>query len=278
MKYVKPTSAGRRNMTFADYSVLTKKNPEKSLLISKKNTGGRGAGGRITLRFRGSGNKRLYRMIDFGQEKINIPGRVVSIEYDPYRSGFIALVQYKDGEKRYILAPDKLTVNQDVIISEKAEPAVGNRIKLKNIPVGTIVYNIELQPNQGGKIVRSAGSGAQILSHDEKYTLLKMPSKEERKVLGECFASIGMVSKPEHRFIIIGKAGRVRAKGERPHVRGSVMNPCDHPHGGGEGRTGIGLKHPKTPWGKPAKGVKTRKRKKWTNKLILRKRKVIKII
>ena len=174
MKYVKPTSAGRRNMTFADYSVLTKKNPEKSLLISKKNTGGRGAGGRITLRFRGSGNKRLYRMIDFGQEKINIPGRVVSIEYDPYRSGFIALVQYKDGEKRYILAPDKLTVNQDVIISEKAEPAVGNRIKLKNIPVGTIVYNIELQPNQGGKIVRSAGSGAQILSHDEKYTLLKM--------------------------------------------------------------------------------------------------------
>lgn len=272
MKRVKPTTPGRRGMTFPDYTILTKKKPEKGLLVSQKNKAGRGAGGRITVRSRGGGNKKLYRVIDFGQKKLNIPGKVVSIEYDPYRSGFIALVQYRDGDKKYILSPKDLKVNQNIIISEKAEPEIGNRMKMKNIPVGTIIYSIEIEQGHGGSLVRGAGTGAQILSHDEKYTLLKMPSKEVRKVLGECFASIGMVSKPEHRFVVIGKAGRKRNMGRRPHVRGSAMNARDHPHGGGEGRAGIGLKYSKTPWGKPARGVKTRS-KKWTDKLILRKRK-----
>jgi len=272
MKRVKPTTPGRRGMTFPDYTILTKKKPEKSLLVSKKQQAGRGAGGRITVRSRGGGNKKLYRIIDFGQKKLNIPGKVASIEYDPNRSGFIALVQYRDGDKRYILSPKDLKIGHNIIISDKSELEIGSRMKMKNIPVGTIIHNIEIEQGCGGSLVRSAGSGAQILSHDEKHTLLKMPSREVRKVLGECFASIGMVSKPEHRFVVLGKAGRKRALGRRPHVRGSAMNACDHPHGGGEGRAGIGLKYPKTPWGKPARGVKTR-RKKWTDKLILKKRK-----
>jgi len=272
MKKVKPTTPARRKMSFPDYSVLSKKKPEKSLLVFLKKTGGRGAGGRITVRFRGGGNKRLYRIIDFGQEKLGIPGKIVALEYDPNRTAFIALVQYRDGDKRYIIAPKDLKVGQEINIEEKTEIEVGNRMKLKNIPVGTIVHNIELEPGQGGKLVRSAGSGAQVLAHEDRYVILKMPSGEVRKILGECFASIGMVSKPEHRFVVIGKAGRVRAKGRRPRVRGSAMNPCDHPHGGGEGKAGVGMKYPKTPWGKPAQGVKTRK-KKWTDKLILQMRK-----
>lgn len=272
MKRVKPTTPGRRKMSFPDYSILTKKEPEKRLLVPLKKSAGRGAGGRITVRFRGGGNKRLYRIVDFGQEKINIPGKVIAIEYDPNRTGFIALVQYQDGDKRYILAPKDLEVGQEILIAEKTEPEIGNRMKLKNIPIGTIVYNVELEPGRGGRLVRGAGTGAQILGQEDKYTILKMPSGEVRKILGECFASIGTVSKPEHRFVVVGKAGRTRAKGRRPRVRGSAMNPCDHPHGGGEGRTGIGMKHPKTPWGKPAHGVKTRG-KKWTDKLILQRRK-----
>ena len=252
--------------------ILTKKEPEKSLLVSLKKKAGRSNTGRITVRHRGGGAKKLYRIIDWGEEKLDIPGKVIAIEYDPYRTAFIALVEYEDGTKRYRLAPAELKVGDEVICSEKTEIKIGNRMKLKNIPVGTMVYNIELEPGRGGKLVRAAGASAKILAHEGKYTNLKMPSGEIRKILQECYATIGMVSHPEWRYEKIGKAGRVRRMGRRPTVRGSAMNPVDHPHGGGEGRAGIGLKHPKTPWGKPALGVKTRK-KKWTDKLIIQRRK-----
>ena len=275
MKLYKPTTPGQRGTKGIDYSVLTKKKPEKKLLVSLKKRAGRAKSGRITVRRRGGGAKRLYRIINFGQKELNIPAEVIAIEYDPYRTAFIALIQYQDESKQktYILAPQDLKVGDTVITSEKGSLSPGNRLKLKNIPVGTIIYNIELEKGRGGKIVRSAGSSARVLAHEDKYANIEMPSKEIRKVSEECFASIGMVSNPEHRFINLGKAGRSRYKGRRPKVRGSAMNPCDHPHGGGEGRTGIGMKHPKTPWGKPAYGVKTRKKKKWTNKLIIKQRK-----
>lgn len=253
--------------------VLTKKKPEKRLLLTLKKRAGRSRSGRITIRHRGGGAKRRYRIIDWGQQKINIPAKVVALEYDPYRTGFIALLQYEDGEKRYSLAPQGLKVGDEVLISEKAEAKIGNRMKLKNIPPGTIVYNIELEPGRGGKMVRSAGAGAKILAHEGGFSHLKMPSTEIRKVRSECFATVGQVSKSWHRFIKHRKAGDIRHKRRRPQVRGSAMNPVDHPHGhgGGEGRTSIGLPHPKTPWGKIARGVKTRKRKS-TQKYIIKRR------
>ncbi len=260
-------------MTGIDFSQFTKKGPEKSLLKYVRRHVGRGSSGRITVRHKGGGVKKLYRVIEFSQTKIDSPAKVIALEYDPNRTAFIALLEYKNKEKQYVIAPQDLKVGQEVIFSESAPLTAGNRIKLKNIPVGIAVYNIELEPGKGGKIVRSAGSSAQILAHDGNYVNLKMPSTEIRKFLGECFASIGAVSNPENRFYRIGKAGKSRLKGRRPHVRGSAMNPVDHPHGGGEGRQPIGLKHPKTPWGKPALGVKTRNRKKWSNKLIISRRK-----
>lgn len=272
MKKYSPTTPGRRNATRVDTSMISKKEPEKSLLLPLKKTGGRNQQGRITVRFRGGGVKRLYRIINFGQEKMDIPGEVVALEYDPNRTAFIALVQYEDNTKGYILAPQDLKVGDKVLTAEKTEVKPGNRMKLKYIPVGQSVYNIEVVPNQKGKLVRSAGTSATVLAHEEGYTHLKMPSGEIRKINSECFASIGAVSNPEHRYVKLGKAGRLRLKGKKPHVRGSAMNPVDHPHGGGEGRAGIGMPMPKTPWGKPARGVKTRKRKH-TDKFIIQRRK-----
>ena len=252
--------------------LLTKKEPEKRLLLAFKERAGRGISGRITVRHRGGGVKRLYRIVDFGENKLGIPGKVIALEYDPYRTGFLALVEYQDGERRYLLAPKDLKVGDEVICAEKAEIKIGDRMKLKNIPVGTPVFSIEIESGRGGKLIRGAGTAAKILAQEEKLTHLEMPSGEIRKISQECFATIGQVSHPEKRFEKIGKAGRRRLKGWRPSVRGAAMNPPDHPHGGGEGKTPIGLKYPKTPWGKPARGVKTRKRKKWTDKFIIKRR------
>jgi large subunit ribosomal protein L2 len=258
--------------TKEDFSILTKKKPEKRLLLSLKKKAGRASSGRISVRHKGGGAKRLYRVVDFGQEKLNQKAKVLSMEYDPYRTSFIALLEYEDGDKRYRLAPHDLKVGDEVICAEKAELKAGNRMKLKNIPVGSQVYNIELEPGRGGKLCRGAGGAARILAHEGKYTQLELPSSEVRQILQECFASIGTVSRPEHKYMKLGKAGRARHKRIRPTVRGSAMIPPDHPHGGGEGKAPIGLKYPKTPWGKPAKGVKTRKRK-WTDKYIITRRK-----
>lgn len=251
--------------------LLTKKEPEKNLLVALKKHAGRNRTGRVTVRHRGGGAKRYYRLIEFGQERLNEEAKVGALEYDPNRTCFIALLEYGNGEKKYILAPHGLKVGDAVIFAEKTALSIGNRMKLKNIPVGAMVHNIELMPGQGGKMARSAGAGCQVMAYEEGYTHLKMPSGEIRKVLGECFASIGGLSNPEHRFQEIGKAGRARLKGRRPSVRGSAMNACDHPHGGGKNKQPLG-RHPRTPWGKPALGVKTR-RKRWTDKLILQRRK-----
>ncbi len=272
MKTYKATTPSKRGMTGIDYSVLTKKEPEKSLLKWSKKRMGRAQDGRITVRHKGGGAKRLYRIIEFVQPKLNVAGKVMSLEYDPNRTSFIALINYPDNTKCYILAPQDLKAGDEVMCSEQAQLKPGNRIKLKNLPVGTMVYNIEAEPGRGGIMVRGAGTAAQVLAQEEKYTQLKMPSTEIRRIKRECFASIGVVSNPEHRFVNIGKAGRSRLMGIRPAVRGSAMNPVDHPHGGGEGRQPIGLKHPKTPWGKPALGFKTRKKKKASNKLIIQRR------
>src|SRR3989339_708397 len=274
MKLYKPTTPARRGMSGIDFSKLTQKSPEKSLLkYVKRNVGRSASTGRITVRHKGGGVKKMYRVIEFSQTKMDVPAKVTALEYDPNRTAFIALIEYADKIKQYIIAPQDLKVGDEVIFSEKAQLNPGNRIKLKNIPVGTAVYNIELEAGKGGKIVRSAGSSAQVLAHDGDFVNLKMPSTEVRIFSGECFATIGMISNPENRFYRVGKAGKSRLKGRRPHVRGSAMNPVDHPHGGGEGRQPIGLKHPKTPWGKPALGVKTRKAKKWSSKLIIQRRK-----
>jgi len=261
----------KKNATKENFRMLTKKKPEKSLLLRLQQKAGRARTGRITVRHKGAGAKKLYRMVDFGQEKINIKAKVISLEYDPYRSSFIVLLTYEDGDKRYRLAPHDLKVGAEVICQDKTELNPGNRLKLKNIPVGTTVYNIEIEPGRGGKLVRGAGTAASILAHEGKYTQLEMPSSEIRRVPQECFASIGTISRPEHIYAKLGKAGRARHRGRRPTVRGSAMVPADHPHGGGEGRSPIGLKHPKTPWGKPALGVKTRRRK-WTDKYIIQRR------
>jgi len=274
MKVYKPTTPARRGMTGIDFSLLTKKQPEKSLIKYVRRSVGRSPStGRITVRHKGGGVKKYYRIIEFSQTKMNLPAKVTALEYDPNRTAFIALIEYADKTKQYIIAPQDLKVGQEIIFAESAPLNPGNRVKLKNIPVGTAVYNIELDPGRGGKVVRSAGSSAQVLAHDGDHINLKMPSTEVRRFKGDCFATIGMVSNPENRFYRVGKAGKNRHKGIRPTVRGSAMNPVDHPHGGGEGRQPIGLKHPKTPWGLPALGVKTRNRKKWSNKLIISRRK-----
>ena len=274
MKHYKPTSPARRGMTGIDFSQLTKKGPEKSLLkYVKRNVGRSNTTGTITTRHKGGGVKRLYRVIEFSQTKMDIPATVVALEYDPNRTAFIALIKYSDNKIQYIIAPQNLKIGDEIIFSEAAPLTIGNRIKLKNIPVGSAVCNVELDVGQGGTIVRSAGSSAQVLAHDGNYVNLKMPSSEVRRFKGDCFASIGMVSNPENRFYRLGKAGKSRLKGRRPHVRGSAMNPVDHPHGGGEGRQPIGLKYPKTPQGKHALGVRTRNKKKWSSKVIISRRK-----
>ena len=268
MKPYKPTTPGRRTAIREDYSILTKKEPEKSLLLRLQNRAGRSRFGRITVRHKGGGVKRLYRIIDFKQQKINLPAKVIALEYDPYRTAFIMLLEYGYGEKCYRIAPQGVKVGDELMCAEKTEIKPGNRMKLKNVPVGTMIYDIEIEPNRGGQMVRAAGAAARVLANEGKYVNLQMPSGEGRRVLQECFASIGEVSRPEHAYIRIGKAGRARHKGIRPAVRGTAMNPPDHPHGGGEGRSPIGMPYPKTPWGKPALGVKTRRRKN-TNKYII---------
>lgn len=252
--------------------LLTRKKPEKKLLLKLKKKAGRSSGGRITVRHRGGGARRFYRVIDFGEEKLNIPAKVIALEYDPNRTAFLCLLKYDDGDKRYRIAPQDLKVGDELICAEEAEIKTGNRMKLKNIPSGTQIFNIEIEPQGGGKLARGAGTSAKILAQEGKFSHLVFPSSEVKRISGECFASVGQASFPEHRFIQLGKAGRSRHMRRRPAVRGSAMVPADHPHGGGEGKSPIGLKHPKTPWGKPALGVRTR-RKKWSDKLIIQRRK-----
>lgn len=258
-------------MTTADFSVLTRKKPLKSLVSGFQRHVGRSRG-RISVRHKGAGVKRRYRLVDFRFDKRNIPARIESLEYDPNRSAYLMLLKYRDGERRYAVAPQGVRVGDEVVTHESAPLKPGNRLPLKNIPVGTFVYNIELIPNTKAVLIRSAGVGAQVLAQEGNYAHLLMPSKEIRKVHANAWASVGMVSNPDHDTIVIGKAGRARRMGIRPSVRGTAMNPVDHPHGGGEGRTGVGLKHPKTPWGKPAHGVKTRRRKKISSRFIVRRR------
>ncbi|MEK7494039.1 MAG: 50S ribosomal protein L2 [Patescibacteria group bacterium] len=253
----------------ADYSMLTKKEPEKSLTFGRKRRMGRSKQGRITTRHRGGGNKKLYREIDFKQNKMDIPGRIISLEYDPNRSAFISLIQYHDGEKRYSLAVKNMKVGDAIITSEKAPLTDGSRMPLAKIPVGFFIHNVEMQPGRGGQVVRSAGSCAKVMAHEGKYTNVQMPSNEVRRILSSCLGTIGVLSNPEHNLISYGKAGASRWRGIRPTVRGSAMNPCDHPHGGGEGAQPIGLPYPKTPWGKHALGKKTRKKNHPTNKFIV---------
>ncbi|MDO8601142.1 MAG: 50S ribosomal protein L2 [bacterium] len=253
-------------------SILSKQAPEKRLLVSLKRWAGRNSSGKITVRHRGAGVKRLYRMVEFGQDRLGVKAKIISLEYDPYRSAFIALVEYPDKDRKYILAPKDLKAGDEIIFSDNAEIKSGNRAKLKNIPVGTMVFNIELEPGRGGKLVKGAGTMAKVQGSEGKFVQIELPSKETRLVQGECFATIGQVSHQEHRFEKIGKAGSRRLKGWRPTVRGSAMNPPDHPHGGGEGKTPIGMAYPKTPWGKPARGVRTRQKRKWTDKFIVKRR------
>ena len=269
VKRYKPTSAARRFMTVNARTEITTNKPEKSLLEDQRKSGGRNAQGKITVRHIGGGNKRKYRIIDFKRAKENIPATVKSIEYDPNRSANIALLVYADGVKTYILAPIGLKVDDTVMSGEKADIKAGNALKLKDIPVGTMVHNIEMQPGKGGQIARAAGMSAQIMARDEKYVTIKMPSGEMRYILANCKATVGQVGNVEHEIIRIGKAGKTRYMGIRPSVRGVVMNPCDHPHGGGEGKSPVGMPGPVTPWGKPALGYKTRKHKKASNKLII---------
>jgi len=274
IKSYKSTTNGRRGMTTLDNSELTKVKPEKSLLVTKKKNGGRNNQGRITVRHQGGGEKRKYRIIDFKRDKDGIIGTVASIEYDPNRSANIALINYLDGEKRYIIAPKGLKVGDKVESGEKADIKVGNCLPLANIPEGTVVHNVELKAGKGAQLARSAGSSVQILGREGRYTLLRLTSGEVRKVLSTCRATIGEVGNEDFELVNLGKAGRKRHMGIRPTVRGSVMNPNDHPHGGGEGRAPIGRKGPVTPWGKPALGYKTRKGKKASDSLIVRRRKV----
>ncbi len=269
IKRYKPTSSARRFMTVSAYSEITTTKPERSLLEDQRKTGGRNAQGKITVRHIGGGNKRKYRIIDFVRAKDGIPATVKTIEYDPNRSANIALLFYADGAKRYILAPVGLKVGDTVMSGATADIKAGNALQLKDIPVGTMVHNIEMQPGKGGQIARAAGMSAQIMARDEKYVTIKMPSGEMRYILATCKATIGQVGNLEHEIIRIGKAGKTRYLGIRPSVRGVVMNPCDHPHGGGEGKSPVGMPGPVTPWGKPALGYKTRKHKKASNKLII---------
>ena len=273
IKSYKPMTNGLRGMTTLVNEEITSSTPEKSLLTVLKKNSGRNNQGRITVRHRGGGEKRKYRLIDFKRNKDGIVGNVASIEYDPNRSANIALINYIDGEKRYILAPKGLTVGSKIVSGEKVDILVGNNLALANIPEGTLIHNIEMLPGKGGQLVRSAGSSAQVLGTEGKYSLIRLTSGEVRKLLSSCRATIGEVGNADHELVNLGKAGRTRHMGIKPTVRGSVMNPNDHPHGGGEGRAPIGRKGPVTPWGKPALGYKTRKNKKSSTKLIVRGRK-----
>ena len=272
IKSYNPYTPSRRNMTGSDFSEITKSTPEKSLLASKKKTAGRNNQGKITVRHHGGGNRQKYRLIDFKRNKEGVPAKVIGIVYDPNRTANIALICYADGEKAYILAPQGLTDGMTVMNGAEAEIRVGNCLPLSAIPVGTQVHNIELYPGKGGQMVRSAGNSAQLMAKEGKYATLRLPSGEMRMVPIVCRATIGVVGNGDHNLINLGKAGRKRHMGIRPTVRGSVMNPNDHPHGGGEGRAPVGRPSPMTPWGKPAMGLKTRKKKKQSNKLIIRRR------
>ncbi|MBQ2847054.1 MAG: 50S ribosomal protein L2 [Clostridia bacterium] len=272
IKVYKPTSNARRDMSVTDYSELSKVAPERSLLVSLKKNSGRNSYGRITVRHRGGGQRRKYRIIDFKRDKFDIPATVASVEYDPNRSAFIALLQYEDGEKRYILQPAGLKVGDTVVAGTSADIKAGNALPLTSIPVGTIIHNIELYPGRGGQLARAAGNSAQLMAKEGAYALLRLPSGELRNVPAGCMATIGQVGNVDHENVKVGKAGRKRHMGWRPTVRGSVMNPCDHPHGGGEGKSPIGRPGPVTPWGKPALGYKTRNTKKKSDKLIVKRR------
>ncbi len=272
IKSYKPYTRSRRHMTGSDFSEITKTKPEKSLVVSLKKNAGRNNQGKITCRHRGGGSRRKYRLIDFKRRKDDVPATVKSIEYDPNRSANIALLAYADGEKTYILAPEGLKVGQKVMNGEHAEIRTGNCLPMNMIPVGTLIHNIELYPGRGGQLVRSAGNSAQLMAKEGKYATVRLPSGEMRMVPIVCRATVGVVGNGDHNLINIGKAGRKRHMGFRPTVRGSAMNPNDHPHGGGEGKTGIGRPGPSTPWGKPALGLKTRKKNKQSNKYIVRRR------
>lgn len=274
IKNYKPTTPSRRQMTTNGFDAVTTSKPQKSLLTFVKNKAGRNNQGKITVRHKGGGHKRKYRLVDFDQtKKLNIEGKVTTVEYDPYRSAFIMLVTYVDGDKRYHLAPNDIQVGQSILTAEKTEIQTGNRMQLRNIPVGYPIHNLELTPKKGGQMVKSAGSSAKVVSLEGAKAQVELPSGEVRLIPKDCYATIGTVSNHDHGNIVIGKAGRSRWMRKRPTVRGKVMNPCDHPHGGGEGANPIGLKHPKTPWGLPALGVKTRAKKKYSNKDILKRRK-----
>jgi large subunit ribosomal protein L2 len=270
LKQYNPTSPGRRTLVLIDRSELHKGRPEKTLVQGLTKTGGRGGGGRIAVRFRGGGHKKLYRLVDFKRRKFDVPGIVQRIEYDPNRTAFIALIQYADGELAYILAPQRLKAGDQVVASEKADVKPGNAMPLRGMPIGTIIHNVELKPLKGGQMARSAGAYAQLVGRDAGYAQIRLGSGELRMVQDGCMATVGAVSNQDHMNEVLGKAGRARHKGRRPHVRGVAMNPVDHPHGGGEGRTSGG-RHPVTPWGKPTKGSRTRTNKT-TDKFIIRSR------
>jgi len=273
MKHFNPTTPSLRNMTVSTYEEITKKTPEKTLLATKKKNAGRNSYGRITVRHQGGGNRQKYRLVDFKRRKDDIAATVIGIEYDPNRSANIALIQYEDGEKAYILAPIGLKDGDKVVSGERADIKPGNCMKIENIPVGTMIHNIELNPGQGGKLVRAAGQEAQLMAKEGKYAHVRLPSGEMRLIMAVCRATIGTIGNSDHENVKLGKAGRSRHLGKRPEVRGSVMNPNDHPHGGGEGRAPVGHAGPMTPWGKPALGYKTRKRNKMSNKFIVKRRK-----
>ncbi len=272
IKFYRPTTNARRNMSVTDYSELSKVAPERSLLVSLKKNSGRNSYGRITVRHRGGGVRTKYRIIDFKRDKFGVPATVESIEYDPNRSAFIALLKYEDGEKRYILQPAGLKAGDTVVAGPEADIKPGNALPLKNIPLGTVVHNVELYPGRGGQLARAAGNSAQLMAKEGIYALLRLPSGELRNVSADCMATVGQVGNLDHENVKIGKAGRKRHMGWRPTVRGSVMNPNDHPHGGGEGKAPIGRPGPVTPWGKPALGYKTRKKKKSSDKMIVKRR------
>jgi len=273
VKSFNPTSPGRRQMTVSTFEEITTDKPEKSLLEPLRKRAGRNNQGRMTVRHRGGGHKRRYRIIDFKRDKDGVPGRVASIEYDPNRTSRIALIHYRDGEKRYILAPRGLKVGDEIMSGPDADIKVGNALPLENIPVGTVIHNIELKPGKGGQLVRAAGTQAQLLGKEDKYAIIRLASGEIRRVLKQCRATVGAVGNEDHELINLGKAGRARWLGRRPTVRGSVMNPVDHPHGGGEGKAPIGRPSPVTPWGKPTLGYKTRKKNNPSDKYIIKRRK-----
>lgn len=268
----KPTTSSRRKMSTLVNTEITKKTPEKSLVVTMNKKSGRNNQGKITVRHQGGGAKRKYRIIDFKRNKLDVPGTVSAIEYDPNRTANIALISYKDGEKRYILAPNGLNVGDTIVSGENADIKLGNSLPIMNMPMGTVIHNIEMRPGKGGQLARSAGSSAQILGREGNYVLIRLRSGETRKILGTCKATIGQVGNLDKELVKIGKAGRTRHMGIRPTVRGSVMNPNDHPHGGGEGRAPVGRKQPMTPWGKPALGKKTRKNRKTSTKFIVKRR------